>query len=330
MAETLAVGDVVRGAAVREHPAVKAWLRVRPEGGKPAEVTVLKRKAKTVICRLSGPGGPVVVAKRCSQQTAQVERTVYADVLSQLPVPSLRYYGCVEEPEGRYGWLFLEEAVGDRYSPALEEHRRFAGRWLGLLHTSAAHRAGDVPLPDRGPGHFWQCLVRVRGTLAGQLGNPALRADDVVVLKALVAGCEALAARWGQVEQLCAKMPRTLVHGDFIRRNLRVRAGPAGPTLVALDWEVAGWGPPVVDLAGPPFGACPDLTAYREVVVEIWPSIDPPTLQRLGALGNVLRFLVAADWAAPNLADAVDKSMARLAVYRGGLADALRALGWED
>ena len=251
-----------------------------------------------------------------------MERAVYGDVLARLPVPSLRYYGCAEGPEGC--WVFLEESVADKYSPALEEHRRLAGRWLGLLHTSAEPLAGDVPLPDRGPGHFWQCLHRVRDTIRGSLGHTALTADDRVVLRSLVSGCDALEARWPQVEQLCAGMPRTLVHGDFIKRNLRVRTGPGGPQLVPFDWEFAGWGVPAIDLARPPSTGSADLAAYSEEVGRSWPDVDLPTVQRWAALGSVFRFLVAADWEAPKLADTVDKSVARLAVYRGGLTDALR------
>ena len=259
-----------------------------------------------------------------------MERAVYAG----RPRPAARPQPALlrlRRGAGEGCWLFLEESVADKYSPALEEHRRLAGRWLGLLHTSAAPLAGDVPLPDRGPGHFRQCLRRVRDTVRGSLGNPALTADDRAVLRSLVAGCDALEARWPQVEQLCAGMPRTLVHGDFIKRNLRVRPGPAGPHLVPFDWEFAGWGVPAVDLARPPFSGSPDLAAYWEVVARAWPDVDLPTVRRWADLGTVFRFLVAADWEAPELAStAVEKSVARLAVYRGGLADALPALGWED
>ena len=78
---------------------------------------------------------------------------VYAEVLARLPVSSVRCSGYAEDPEGRDAWLFLEESVAGEYSPALEEHRRLAGRWLGLLHTSAARsrRRGAPARPGAGP-----------------------------------------------------------------------------------------------------------------------------------------------------------------------------------
>ena len=39
-----------------------------------------------------------------------------------------------------------------------------------------------------------------------------------------------------------------MVHGDFIAKNVRIQE-EAGPVLYAMDWEAAGWGAPVADLA---------------------------------------------------------------------------------
>jgi Phosphotransferase enzyme family len=324
-------GDELTTVAVPEHPAVRAWVRARPGAVLPTEVTLLKRKEKSAVYRLAGvgPGDAAVVAKHCRPGSARVERVVYGAVLPRLPVTRPGYYGCAEGPDG--WWVFLEEVVADKYSAALEEHRRLAGRWLGLLHTSAERLAGDAPLPDRGPVHYRQVLGRVRSAVVRHLDDFGMGPGGGAVLEALAAGCDALAARWDQVEQLCTEMPRTLVHGDFIKRNLRVRPGPGGPSLVAFDWEVAGWGVPAADLAGPPFSGNPDLAAYGEVVREHWPGADPPAVRRWAALGTLFRCLSAADWAAPELAaSSAEKALARLAVYPGALADAFRMLGWED
>ena len=326
-------GDELVGLAAREHPAAVAWARVRSGGTAPAGVTLLKQKEKTAVYRLAGvgPGGCAVVAKRCRPESARVERTVYERVLARLPVHGLRYYGCVEEPAGRCCWLFLGELVADKYSAALEEHRRLAGRWLGLLHTSVAPHAGTVPLPDRGSGHHRECLDRVRATVLRNMTNPALSPDGAAVLESMVARCDALAAWWGRVEKLCSGMPQTLVHGDFVKRNLRVRNGPDGPDLLVFDWENAGWGVPAVDLTGATFSGDPDLAAYWSVVSEVWPGIDVSAVERWAALGTVFRFLVGADWDVPALATPwIEKAVSRLSAYQRALAGAVRTLGWEE
>jgi Phosphotransferase enzyme family len=328
----LASDELILNSPLEQRVAA-AWARVRPWAPEPTEVTLLKRKRKSAIYRLavSAPGATAVVAKRCERETARVERAVYAEVLARLPVSSLRYYGCVEDPEEGCGWLFLEECVAGKYAPALDEHRRLAGRWLGLLHTSAAPLANEVPLPDRGLAHFRRCLQPVCDVVTAGLGNPELGAADVAVLEDILAGCDKLAAKWGEVEELCARMPRTLVHGDFIRRNLRVRAGRSGLTLVPFDWEMAGWGVPAIDLMRPPFSGRPDLVAYWEVVREWWPAVDLATVGRWAEVGNLFRFLAAADWAVAGLgADSIEKSVSSLAIYREELADTVRAFGWGD
>ena len=233
-----------------EHPAVKAWLQARPEGPEPAGITLLKEKEKSAVYRLAGvgPGASAVVAKRCGADSARVERVVYAVVLARLPVPSLRYHGCVEGPEAAAGCSWRSR-VADKYSPDLEEHRRLAGRWLGLLHT-----VGGAPgrrRPPARPGARPLPGVPAAGARhrPGEPGPP--RAD-----RRRPGGAEVAAGRvrrpGGPLAAggaVCAGMPRTLVHGDFIKRNLRVRPGPAGPRWCPIDWEFAGWGPPAVDLA---------------------------------------------------------------------------------
>jgi len=46
-----------------------------------------------------------------------------------------------------------------------------------------------------------------------------------------------------------ARLPRTLIHGDFNPRNLAFRRDPGGPRLVAWDWELAALDVPQRDLA---------------------------------------------------------------------------------
>src|SRR5947208_11232788 len=101
-----------------EHPAARAWRELRPGRDTPGRIETLhgrQSKAwKRTVYRLAGvgPAGSAVIAKRCLAAQAAPERTLYEEVLPHLPVPVLRYYGFLGEPDGHFCWLFLEDAGG--------------------------------------------------------------------------------------------------------------------------------------------------------------------------------------------------------------------------
>jgi hypothetical protein len=327
---------------LREHPAVKAWARLRPEWGQPTAIVRLQKRAKGQVYRLEGvgPGGAAVIAKRSSSDRIQRERAVYEHTLPALPVPALGYYGSVEEPEEGCGWLFLEDAGEERYSPLLGEHQDLAGQWLALLHTSAARLAAAAGLPDRGPDYYLGHLRSARETILANRTNPALGAEDVAVLAAVVRQGEAAASRWGEVERWCERMPRTFIHGDFAPKNMRVRAGPAGSELLPFDWGSAGWGVPAADLAQaalPPdratgwdlsaYWASPDLAVYCSAVRECGWRLDVQDVRPLAAIGKIFRCLVCINLDAQSLAtDWVADAVRKMRVYRAEMADALERM----
>lgn len=328
-----------------DHPAAKAWARLQPERVEPTAISRLQKKAKGQVYRLEGVGlgGAAVIAKRSSPERIRGERAVYEEILPGLPVPAVRYLGAVEEPDGTGGWLFLEDADEGCYSPLLPAHRDLAGRWLALLHTSAARLAGAARLPDRGPGYYLEHLRSARATILANLDNPALTGEDVAVLAAIVRRCEAVASRWGEVERLCEEAPRTFIHGDFAPKNMRVRARPTGSVLLPFDWGSAGWGVPAADLvqAAPPsdhgtgwglssYWASPDLAAYWSAVRESGWRLDARDVRPLAVLGKVFRCLVCITLDAQSLAtDWVADVAPKMRVYEAEMADAVRAAGWE-
>ena len=311
--------EVVRGNPL-EFPAVQAWRQLR------------KRKSRSAIYRLAGVGPRgSVIAKWCRPATAAVERAVYEEVLPHLPLTALRCYGSFEEDDGKFCWLFLEDGGGQEYSPEREEHRVLAAGWLGLLHTSATRVAAAARLPDRGPGHYLDHLRSARAAILGNLTNGALSAEDRAVLKAIVRQCDALESRWDQVQRMCDRMPRTLVHGDFVVKNVNVRPGPAGPAFLAFDWETAGWGVPAPDLVQALLldrvsSVSPDLPTYWRAVRDSWPHLSIEDIRRLADLGSVFRLLAMIHWLSLDLAYPwVSKPMAGMRIYHAELAQVVRA-----
>jgi phosphotransferase family enzyme len=324
-----------------EFPAIKAWRELRPELVQPDRIEILKGHKETAMrsaYRLVGvgPEGSAVIAKRCRRAKALIEHTVYEDVLQYLPIPTLRCYGLVEEKDGEFCWLFLEDAGEEQYSAFTDEHRRLAARWLGLLHTSAARVALAARLPDRGPRHYLERLRSARDRILGNLANPALNADDYAVLEAILSQCAILESRWNQVERLCEGMPCALVHGDFAEKNIRIRTNGAGITILPFDWGNAGWGVPAIDLAQSPlpsigFTGNPDIASYWDVVRDHWPSFDLQTIQQWSTLATMLRTLVAINWDALSLAyEWVEKPMIWMRLYMETMACAMRPAGWTD
>jgi aminoglycoside phosphotransferase (APT) family kinase protein len=317
--------DIVR-THLLEHPAVQAWGKLNPERPEPVEIETLKRrKVKGAIYRLAGvgPQGSAVIAKRCLTATALIEHTIYAEVLPRLPLTALHCYGFVEDPDPHFRWLFLEDAGNEPYSPKLAEHRVLAAHWLGLLHTSATHVAAAASLPDRGPDHYLTQLRLARDLILRDLTNPALNANDLAALNNLVSRCHFLESNWDRVEKLCVGVPRTFVHGDFAKKNIRVRNTRDGITLLPFDWATAGWAVPAADLV-----KCPDTALYWSTVREHWPTLNCEDIGRMVNVGAVFRSLAAIYWQALSLKSPhVEWSVDNLRHLDSRLADSIQTLG---
>jgi Phosphotransferase enzyme family len=283
------------------HPAVKAWRQLELECAEPKGVDLLKdNKRDGAVYRLAGvgPGGTNVVAKRCDLETAAIERLVYQEILPQLPISALQCYGSILDDDRGYCWLFLEDAGDGAYSSDLEAHRRLGGHWLGAMNASAQRLPIATRLPDRGPNHYLQLLQQERNTTRQRLDHPTFDSDERRPLQAIVSHADVLEQNWGRIERFCARMPRTLVHGDLSQWNAHPRVGPAGENLAVLDWEFAGWGIPAVDLTQFAANALtPDLATYWQEVQECWPHLDLGDIQRLAHVGSIFRWIDSVAWA---------------------------------
>jgi ABC-type multidrug transport system ATPase subunit/Ser/Thr protein kinase RdoA (MazF antagonist) len=332
-----------RRSILLRHPAVLAWSKLAADFPLPQRITPLRRwngrlsrERKTMVYRLEGvgPNGGAVTAKRCRIADAEIERTVHEEVLSALDLPLLRYYGCVEDTDGRSGWLFLEEATGLEFSRFLAEHRARAGHWLGLLHSAAARARPTRRLRDAGPSRYLKHLLSARKRIRANIDNPVLAPEDLAILEGLVVQLDELEAGWDLLEGVVDGAPETLIHGDFNGKNLRVSARETDGAIEVFDWEDAGWGVPAVDLAQAVvpltrFSANPDLASYYSVVRELWPDFKLEALRPLASTGTVFRAVAALDWESSNLAhDWASGSVMTMRLYLAELMHALDTLGW--
>jgi len=333
----MAVNELQTSSELFAHPAVVAWRRLWPELV-PVSVEELRERPSSAIYALAGlgPRGSAVIAKRSRAARAMVERTIYEEVLPDLPVSVPRFYGMTESADG-FCWLFTEDVGEEPFSPASPTQRTLAAQWLGRLHSAAARLDAAARLPDRGPAHYLDHLRHGRDTICRSLDNPAISAEDRQLLKTVSAQCDALERAWGGIERFCADVPRTLVHGDFRPKNVRLHVIGTSTTLFAFDWEMAGWGVPAPDLAVSPgfakrrLAVSPgeavaeqvDLATYASIAHDYWPGVDAAALEELVVVGAVFRRLVAIGWESPSLSyESPQKAVASMRVYR----DELRVL----
>ena len=337
-------------AELETHPAVEAWGRLHP-AAEPRGITLFnghKRRRKSDTYRLEGcgPDGTNVIAKRCRRSTAELERTIYQSVLSELPVSSLRYHGMVDDGDEQC-WLFLEDAGDERYSPLISEHRRLAAEWLAALHGAAAEIPAASRLPDRGPDHHLAHLRSARKALVQQIADRAAAGEELRVLAALVSQFDALEARWSDVRAFCDTLPRTLVHGDFARKNLRVRGGEAGPALAAFDWEKAGWGVPAPDVArlrpderlaaarfresGEFGGFCadPSQEIYGSILRNGSAQPSAETIELMATVGTLFRCLATVHWQTRRFSSAWSP-LTQLQLCSLWIANAIQVTGWNE
>jgi Phosphotransferase enzyme family len=285
--------------------AAKAWKQLRPEQPELERIEVLYDVRKTQVYKLHAMGlsRAGIIAKRSRRHSALVERKIYETVLPQLPVSSLLFHGFAEEPEGLFCWLFLEDAGAEPYVSELKEHRNLAANWLAVMHPLAARIPAVALLPDRGPEYYLAELRTGRDEMQQALSNPLLTAEGAHLLKTMMFQLTLLERHWGEVQEFCEKMPRTLVHGDLVERNVRIRRNQTNDLLV-MDWEIAGWGVPAIDLVQLDAGSSsvsPDLATYQSTIQAAWPQLEPHTVRQMAHFGRIFRVITTIAWATKGL-----------------------------
>ena len=311
-----------------EQLAAKAWNELKLGGPALNPIEKLKKRIagkRSLIYRLNGVGidGTPVIAKRARRSCLQIERYVYQEILPVVPIRNLHFYGLIEEEDSDFGWLFLEDACGERYSESDPLHRALASKWLGIMHAATAKFRPTTLLPHVGPDRYLSFLHRARRLIQENLSNPVLNTEHTTTLKTIIAECDTLEPHWSKIAEFCNSLPRCLVHGDFIGKNVRVRNEATGPALCVMDWEDAGWGVPTKDIGGL------DMSIYWPIVQDSWSYLDLETIQRLANIGLIFRYLawiaatsqgLACEWAEWAVLD--------LKLYESRLAAPCQAAGW--
>lgn len=150
------------------------------------------------------------------------EIDAYLEVLGPQGVDAPTCYGALHDP----AWLFLEVVEGDPLWQVADIHTwEDAARWLAGLHCrSLACRSSRLLRYDAA---YFRCWLPRALEFA-----PSGSLDEI-------------AAAYDRVVGRLAEWPRSFVHGEFYPSNILVDGSRIRP----VDWEMAGVGPGLLDLA---------------------------------------------------------------------------------
>ncbi|HEV8718404.1 MAG TPA: phosphotransferase [Candidatus Binatia bacterium] len=172
------------------------------------------------------------------EQRRDREMRVYRDLLAEANLGTARYYGSVSDAsQGRF-WLLLEfvEGMPVRYCDL--EYWISAAGWLGRMQGRFARQLSRLSatgfLIRHDADFFWS---------KAELAQTALSETPLAGrLMRLLRG-------YDRAVGAMASQPRTLVHGAYRPKEILLNLNTNPPRICPVDWELAGLGSPIYDLA---------------------------------------------------------------------------------
>jgi hypothetical protein len=163
------------------------------------------------------------------------EIETYRDILEPVALGTAHFYGAVVDVEYSRYWLFIEKFDGAGLWQFGELAAwEAAARWLARMHSTHAsdtrwQRASHLMQYDASYYQAW--LERARSFAS----DPESKFDW-------------LSKRYDEVVDRLLELPTTFIHGEFYASNVLVD-GESTTRVCPIDWEIAGVGPGLIDLA---------------------------------------------------------------------------------
>ena len=205
--------------------------------------------ARELVCKDTGEAAMLPEAQRIKPRflyNPPREIATYERILAPLDAGAPRFYGsAIDESRGRY-WLFLERVRGVPLTEVgdFSVWQQVSG-WLASMHgrmtrdPNLARAAAAVPLVqyDRAQSRVWM-----------ERAQWYLHADETQPRPARLRFASLLSDYERVLDEIAA-LPAGFVHGEFFASNVLVETTPGEVRVRPVDWEVAGVGPMLMDLA---------------------------------------------------------------------------------
>lgn len=173
------------------------------------------------------------------------EINVYQTILALHRSGTATCYGTLIDKSRQSYWLFLEKVPGlELYQIGEFETWQAVAHWLAEFHdffAMPADRLQSVASLLRYDGAFYRRWLQRAYAFTQGRDDPQKR--DA---KAALAW---LAARYDKVVEHLTALPPTFIHGEFYSSNVLVQSKTGGVRICPVDWEMAGLGPGLIDLA---------------------------------------------------------------------------------
>jgi aminoglycoside phosphotransferase (APT) family kinase protein len=223
---------------------------------------------RELVCKGTGEAAMLPEARRIKPRFLHHplrEIATYEWILAPFAAGAPRFYGSA--PDRRRGghWLFLERVCG---VPLTEVGDfavwRQASSWLAALHGRFARHPGlsdataAVPLVRYDRAHARAWMERAQQNLEA----------DATQSRSVRLRFASLARHYESVLDEIAVQPSGFVHGEFFASNVLVETAAGCKHVRPVDWELAGVGPLLMDLAALTAGWMEDkrvelATSYR-------------------------------------------------------------------
>lgn len=172
------------------------------------------------------------------------EIETYRRVLGPSGIGPICYGVLTDAARGRH-WLFLEKVLGvELYQSDSSATWQEAARWLGSMHAGLADAAEDLrrelPLLNYDQEFFRLWIERARTFFC---------AGESEQSRGVKSQVEWLAGMYERVLDYLIELPKTFVHGEFYASNVLVSGTGGGARVCPVDWEMAGVGSGLLDLA---------------------------------------------------------------------------------
>lgn len=188
------------------------------------------------------------------KQRRDREVRVYEELLCNTSLPVVRFYGSRWNEGTKRQELFLEYVDDWKLKYHKLEHWFTAARRMAQLHAYFSERADELFACD--------FLLRLDATYLCAWADRALGAV-ANESETLARRLEPILKDYSRVAELVANQPPTLVHNDLSAKNVIASRSTNPARICLVDWEMAGVGCGVLDVAHLIYNRLDDVNERR-------------------------------------------------------------------